>query len=555
MIAERWPVSESRSLTAVPLLHTTDDLRWYVLTGLCLQRRDPLSSSRIVDDFAFLESLVRAGIPLLPPGVVLDLWHELRPQPPVVTQTTAPPRSSAEDSLLPDELATELRRYTDSVLMRWLRDPSLALARAALTLSPTAAKLTTPQLHRTAEFRAGAFLYANWLRRAQLPSRSIAAWPFNPQIGDTVASAEQLTHSAWRMLIDRGPHPLLKPQYAALNQRLAPEFPPLITDAEAVYWRVGLATGTPADRLAFTQVQTMRKQLAHLLRQHPPAIPAESAGHAPPPDKSMGTIPSGGFAELSRRGTIESLVRSELLWMDAKPTESQLPGDLFDLKYAQQELLYYARDDNEPPTHQPINIIITGLQHLATCSAKSASAPFQRRIVYLGLLAALIDTAIARHGSSNVRIGFHWFDEPLTTNSPLPDTTASDSPTSMLQRLCQSVFATEIAAGTVRLLSHANPPSTFRSLPIDQHTLRFTTAGVEHPQPSTAATRTSSHRSQAITIRLDTIENIELLSPAGDLLATAADHSEQQLAALAEFILQQWSTRSIPAQERPGITT
>lgn len=49
-------------------------------------------------------------------------------------------------------------------------------------------------------------------------------------------------------------------------------------------------------------------------------------------------FPSGGFSELTRRGSIENLVKSELVYMD----EAEL--SLFDLRAAEGELLYYLRD-------------------------------------------------------------------------------------------------------------------------------------------------------------------------------------------------------------------
>src|SRR5207249_190972 len=54
------------------------------------------------------------------------------------------------------------------------------------------------------------------------------------------------------------------------------------------------------------------------------------------------TYPVGGFSSLSTRGSVESLLHSQLAYMepDDRP-------DLFDIKYLRDELLYYARDENQ----------------------------------------------------------------------------------------------------------------------------------------------------------------------------------------------------------------
>lgn len=53
------------------------------------------------------------------------------------------------------------------------------------------------------------------------------------------------------------------------------------------------------------------------------------------------TFPTGGFSSITNRGSFENLVCSELMFMDN--TES---FDLFDVRYSEEELLYYNRDEN-----------------------------------------------------------------------------------------------------------------------------------------------------------------------------------------------------------------
>jgi hypothetical protein len=52
--------------------------------------------------------------------------------------------------------------------------------------------------------------------------------------------------------------------------------------------------------------------------------------------------PVGGYSSISTRGTIESLMHSQLAYM-----ETDVRPDLFDIKYVRDELFYYARDENQ----------------------------------------------------------------------------------------------------------------------------------------------------------------------------------------------------------------
>ena len=58
--------------------------------------------------------------------------------------------------------------------------------------------------------------------------------------------------------------------------------------------------------------------------------------------QESGQYPVGGLSELSNKGNIENLLRSELLY-----TEVDGEIDLFEVRYLERELLYYERDSNQ----------------------------------------------------------------------------------------------------------------------------------------------------------------------------------------------------------------
>ena len=65
-------------------------------------------------------------------------------------------------------------------------------------------------------------------------------------------------------------------------------------------------------------------------------------GHRPTRALDEDTYPVGGFTSISTRGSIESLLHSQLAYM-----ETDERPDLFDIKFLRDELLYYARDENQ----------------------------------------------------------------------------------------------------------------------------------------------------------------------------------------------------------------
>lgn len=100
-----------------------------------------------------------------------------------------------------------------------------------------------------------------------------------------------------------------------------------------------------AQRLALAQVAEAVEALG---RDVPRRIRGTSRrGPAPSRVHEESSYPIGGFSAISTLGSIENLVTSELVYMDAgqEPGGTAPEVDLFDVRWAQGELLYYARDE------------------------------------------------------------------------------------------------------------------------------------------------------------------------------------------------------------------
>lgn len=94
--------------------------------------------------------------------------------------------------------------------------------------------------------------------------------------------------------------------------------------------------------------------------------------------------PVGGFSSLSNRGSIESLLHSQLALIE--PDERP---DLFDVKYVRDELLYYSRDENQFLRRRSTFCFVFPPE-LAAARIKDAGLPCQRIVAALGLTLALV---------------------------------------------------------------------------------------------------------------------------------------------------------------------
>jgi len=103
------------------------------------------------------------------------------------------------------------------------------------------------------------------------------------------------------------------------------------------------AFATPAQRLGARRLAALEAAIPPFARRHVARAheAAASADTALPDD---GTFPQGGLAELATRGTLENLVRTELVYAG----EEAAPGlDWLTLRYLENELLYYRREEGQ----------------------------------------------------------------------------------------------------------------------------------------------------------------------------------------------------------------
>src|SRR4029077_16166328 len=97
------------------------------------------------------------------------------------------------------------------------------------------------------------------------------------------------------------------------------------------------------------------------------------------------TYPVGGFTSIATRGSIESLLHSQLAYMEDEPERP----DLFDIKFVRDELLYYSRDENQFLRRRRTFVFALAAD-LVSARCKGGDLPYQRGVLLLALLTVIV---------------------------------------------------------------------------------------------------------------------------------------------------------------------
>lgn len=264
----------------------------------------------------------------------LDLVHDLGM---LLTDGRAFPFASSRDlAEWPEDERAERLSYEDRVLGRWVLDPSVGdahVAIAALTgeLRPRALahaiSLALGTAARAADVSAGnpAVLRSSWREALALAG----AWPAK--------------YGAWEEPpVDPGWRDWALEQRAKILARLGDG---RLFSPEDL-WEISHLAELPSEstRLALRELHAAAAAIggvgpgvAMLVRRKAQEVAVE--------EQDASHYPAGGFDALSTRGRFENLVRSEVAYVD-EGREELGEIDLFDVRFAQGELLFYTRDES-----------------------------------------------------------------------------------------------------------------------------------------------------------------------------------------------------------------
>lgn len=347
----------------VVILRDPDEALRFLLQALWFQRAMPPSPSTIKPILEWMLEIAASGQPLLPSGVVADFGHAAFG---VDRDSTA----ATEYRTIPELPPTLMRTYEDHVLGKLYADWSFERASDALR-------------RFTGRERAIGLAYA--IR--QLRDRgSLGGVEMSPGIIRTLLEGQpdELLRRGWDSLSTHGAMPLLIESYKALVvlARSTAEFLAL-EDVIALEQRTALSN--LGQYVAHRQVL----QTAHRLSESLPLRKIKPfAGRREVPTRILDedTYPVGGFSSLSTKGSIESLLHSQLAFIEDDPN---LRPDLFDVKLLRDELYYYSRDENQFLRRRRLFLFCLA-PDLVQARFQDPDLPVQRIVMILAMLVAAV---------------------------------------------------------------------------------------------------------------------------------------------------------------------
>ena len=195
---------------------------------------------------------------------------------------------------------------------------------------------------------------------------------------------EEVLNHGYESLRQEGPQPLLVDLYHGLIAAVR-RSPEVLGPEDLFELEAGTALDDEGPRLARRQVLRAAVDLEAGLPHHRLA-PASRRHDVPTHILDEDTYPVGGFTSISNRGSIESLLHSQLAFME--PEGAERP-DLFDVKFLRDELLYYARDENQFLRRRRTFVFVLE-PDLVMARFKDADLPYQRIVLLLALVVVAV---------------------------------------------------------------------------------------------------------------------------------------------------------------------
>jgi len=134
--------------------------------------------------------------------------------------------------------------------------------------------------------------------------------------------------------------------------------------------------------------------------------------------------PAGGFDAVSTRGTFENLVRSEVAYV-GEGADTVGGVDLFDIRFAESELLYYTRDQS--PLLDARRSLAVVIDRPAALRHKVAALPAQTLVLVEGVVLALQRDLVRAFGPAGSTLRVVW------RNTSPADRVAADEERALLQ--------------------------------------------------------------------------------------------------------------------------
>lgn len=342
-------------------LRDPDEARQYLLEGLLYSFAAPLNADSVKHSLSWAMEIVSQGDPLPCLGLVADIGL-------IATHQNVSDFKNEFDNEVAHDPATK-RQYEDYVLGKMFADYSFEQASDAL------AKYEARD-HR----RAVAYLVSRVCDRTNIDGAILSLAVVKSLLD---LPPEEVIERAVNQVRDNGRLEYLSDDFKAMivNVRNAGE---LLGREDVFELEQGTALAEFGQRVALRQVLRASAELEKSLPNQRPSVPARKYSIATN-IMEEDFYPIGGFTSISNKGTIESLLRSELAYLE---DDDQRP-DLFDIKYVRDELLYYSRDENQF-LRRRLSFVFLFDPALASARFKDSELPVQRIILLMALLVAIV---------------------------------------------------------------------------------------------------------------------------------------------------------------------
>jgi hypothetical protein len=383
--------------------------RRFVLQGLWWQRVLPPRPATVRTVLEWAMEAASGGQPLPPIGFLADLGHVALGQ----DQEDHGRREALAVPALPINL---LRTYEDHVLGKFYADWTFGRASDAIR----GYKGTRDQA------RGLAFLLKQFGERSKFPGVELSPGVIKAALE---TPPEEIHNEGWESLRQDGADPQLVSLYESLVTA-ARRTAEVLSPEDVFQLENGTALAPEGEQLAQRQILRAATTLEGTLPRHrirPPARRME----VPTRILDEDTYPVGGFTSISTRGSVESLLHSQLAYMekDDRP-------DLFDIKFLRDELLYYSRDENQFLRRRRTFAIVFQ-PDLVSSRFKDAKLPYQRGVLLLALVVTVI------------RKLTEWLTTDALSFRLLFVKKGEHEPLAAERLLLEQIFREQIALGTV----------------------------------------------------------------------------------------------------------
>src|SRR6185437_4705764 len=342
-------------------LRDSEEARRFLLQGWWWQRVTPPRSANVRSVLEWAVEIASSGQDLPPLGFLADLGHAAFGQ----DHDEPAGRDALTVPALPINL---LRTYEDHVLGKFYADWTFSRASDALR-----------GYQGRDRARGLAFLFRQFAQRSGFHGVRLS-----PGVIKSILEMppDEAHTQGWESLGREGLQTVLTPQYDMLIAAARRTAEVLGTEDISQLER-GTALKPEGEQLAERQVLRAAGTLEASLPRHR-LRPQARRMEVPTRILDEDTYPVGGFTSLATRGSIESLLHSQLAYME----EDERP-DLFDIKFLRDELLYYARDENQFLRRRRTFVFVL-YPNLDQTRFKDRGLEFQRGVLLLALLCTVV---------------------------------------------------------------------------------------------------------------------------------------------------------------------